>query len=115
MLDPGLRMEDTMNDVITLPAEILACEDLDDPEREDRRPARRDARVEHPRVEHVARLAGEPALRRDRPEQDEAVQEVQVALLDAGLELGAHAASLSSSAGSWSWNQKKPRGPSVSR
>ena len=98
--------------------EVVALQpvpDLDDPEREDRRPARRDARVEHPRVEHVARLAGEPALRRDRPEQDEAVQEVQVALLDASLELGAHEASLSSSAGSWSWNQKKPRGPSVSR
>ena len=56
---------------------------LDDPEREDRRAARRDPGVEHARVEHVARLAGEPALRRDRPEQDEPVEEVQVAALDA--------------------------------
>ena len=64
--------------------------DLDDREREHRRAARDDAGVEHARVEDVARLAAEPALRGDRPQQDEPVEEVEVAALDAGLELSRH-------------------------
>ena len=84
---------------------------LDHREGEDRRAAGAGAGVEHARVEDVARLAAEPALRRDRPEQDEPVEEAQVAPLDPLSELSAHR----SSAGSRSWNQKKPRGPRVSR
>ena len=61
---------------------LQAVAHLDDREREERRPAGNDAGVEDARVEHVARLAAEPALRGDRPEQDEPVEEVQVALLD---------------------------------
>ena len=73
--------------------EIVALEavaDLDDPEREDRRAAGRDSGVEHARVEHVARLAAEPALRGDRPEEDEPVEEAQVARLDLRAQAGAH-------------------------
>ena len=63
---------------------------LDDREGEERRLAWNDARVEDTRIQHVPRLAAEPALRGDRPEQDEPVEEVQVALLDAVPEVSVH-------------------------
>jgi hypothetical protein len=69
---------------------LQAVAHLDDGDREDRRVAGRDRRVEHARIEDVARLAAEPALRRHRPEQDEPVQEVEVALRDAGFYISAH-------------------------
>ena len=69
---------------------LQAVAHLDDRDREDRRVARRDAGVEDARVEHVLRLAAEPALRRDRPQQDEPVQEVEVAALDAALQITRH-------------------------
>ena len=63
---------------------------LDDRDREDRRLAGRDAGVEHARVEDVLRLAAEPALRRDRAEQDEPVEEAQVTALDPALQITGH-------------------------
>ena len=75
--------------------EVVALEPvphLDDGEREDRRPAGRDDGVEHPGVEDVPRLAAEPALRGDRAEEDEPVEEVQVARLDPAAEIGVRAA-----------------------
>ncbi len=73
--------------------QIVALESvahLDDREGQEWRLARNDARVEDARIQHVPRLAAEPALRGDRPEQDEPVEEVQVALLDAVPEVSAH-------------------------
>jgi hypothetical protein len=69
---------------------LQAVAHLDDRNREDRRAAGVDGGVQHPGVEDVARLAAEPALRRDRPQQDEAVQELQVALGDPRLQISAH-------------------------
>ena len=69
---------------------LQAVAHLDDRDRQDRGLAPGDAGVEDARIEHVLRLAAEPALRRDRAEQDEPVQEVQVAALDAALQVTRH-------------------------
>ena len=47
---------------------LEAVPHLDDREGQQRRLAWNDARVEDTRIQHVARLAAEPALRGDRPE-----------------------------------------------
>ena len=99
--DPALRLRDDL----LVPAAVAGPEaqrhvvevvrlepvaDLDDREGKDRRAPRDDAGIEHAGVEDVARLAAEPALRGDRPQQDEAVEEVEVAALDPVLELSRH-------------------------